>query len=69
MTTLIIAFVLILLAILGLAIGVLLTGKPKIIRGACGMDPNKLRDEKCGKNIHCDLCDKGKSSLRDETDS
>lgn len=59
--TLGIAFVAFLAAMALLGIGWLLSGKSRIIRGACGMDPKKLRDKKCGTTeIHCDLCDSKK---------
>lgn len=54
--TLILAFVLIVIAIAGLAIGWLITGKTKIERGACGRDPTKKRDESCATTGTCDLC-------------
>lgn len=56
--TILIAFIVVLLAIASLAIGWLITGKSKIVRGACGLDPHKYRNQNCGTpNIHCDLCD------------
>jgi hypothetical protein len=57
--TFLLASVLVLLAVAALAIGWLFTGKSKIVRGACGLDPHKLRDKKkCGtSDIHCDLCE------------
>jgi len=59
LTTLIMAFGIVILALSLLGIGWLLTGKSRIIRGACGMDPNKIRDERCGTNkISCELCKK-----------
>ncbi len=57
MITFLITFVLIVLAIAALSIGWLVTGKPKITRGSCGIDPERRRDEHCGKDIRCDLCD------------
>ena len=54
--TLVIAFVLIVLAIASLAIGWLITGRTKIERGACGRDPHRKRDEECGTSLKCDLC-------------
>ncbi|WP_068466467.1 hypothetical protein [Candidatus Protochlamydia phocaeensis] len=54
--TLVIAFVLIVIAIACLAIGWLITGKTKIERGSCGRDPTKKRSpEECG-HTSCDLC-------------
>lgn len=50
--TLVIAFVVIILAIALLAIGWLLTGKVKIEKG-CGRDPTKKRDDSCQT---CDIC-------------
>lgn len=56
--TLTIAFVIVMLALAGLAIGWLLTGKSIIRPGACGRDPTKKRDDKsCGTNT-CSLCEK-----------
>lgn len=52
--TLVIAFVLIVLAIASLAIGWLITGKTKIERGSCGRDPTQKRDENC--RTPCELC-------------
>lgn len=43
------------LALLG--VGWLLTGKNRIVRGACGMDPKKAQDKRCGSDdIQCELC-------------
>jgi len=56
--TLIIAFLLVVLAIAALSVGWLLTGRSKIVRGACGMDPSKLRKNECGTDIKCGLCEK-----------
>lgn len=52
--TLVIAFVVIVLAIACLAIGWLITGKTKLERGACGRDPTHKKDESCQSS--CDLC-------------
>ena len=54
--TLMIAFVIIVIAIACLAIGWLITGKTKIERGACGRDPTKKRDESCDTTTSCGLC-------------
>ncbi len=53
--TLIVAFILILLACLGLAIGWLLTGKTRL-RGSCGGIAGKKRDDSCDRDITCGLC-------------
>lgn len=59
--TIIIAFVLTMIAIVGLAISWFITGKSSIIKGACGMDPNRIRDSRCGTpTIHCELCENTK---------
>ena len=50
--TLLIAFIVIVLAIALLAIGLLITGKTKLEKG-CGRDPTKKRDKSCHS---CDLC-------------
>jgi hypothetical protein len=56
LVTIIISVVLVLLAVAGLSIGLILTGKPKITRGTCGWNPKKERTEDCGKKIKCPLC-------------
>lgn len=58
--TIIIAFVIVMIAIAFLAIGWLATGKSKIRPGACGRDPTKQKEEDCGKNSSCGLCEKPK---------
>ena len=59
--TLLIAFLLVVIALLGLAISWLITGKSSIIRGACGMDPHRVRDKRCGTPLfHCELCENHK---------
>jgi len=50
--TLVIAFVIIVIAIALLAIGWLITGKTRIEKG-CGRDPTKKRDDSCQS---CDVC-------------
>jgi len=58
-TTVILAFGFVALALALLGIGWLITGKSRMIHGACGMDPNKVRDKRCGTNkISCGLCKK-----------
>jgi len=59
--TVLIAFFVIGGALACLGVGLLLTGKPKIKPGACGRDPNKIREEGCGTEAHCQLCDKPKT--------
>ena len=54
--TLVIAFVIIVVAIACLAIGWLITGRTKLERGACGRDPTKPRDESCETTTSCNLC-------------
>lgn len=54
--TLMIAFIVIVIAIACLAIGWLITGKTKIERGACGRDPTQKR-ESCDTKFTCDLCE------------
>lgn len=72
LTTLVIAFVIVVLACGLLGIGLLLTGKSKIKAGACGKDPTKKQDEseECGTS-RCSLCEDphktpAKKSNRDE---
>lgn len=57
-TTLIIAFIIVLLALALLGIGWLLSGKVRIVRGACGMNPEQRRKGACGDKIQCDLCER-----------
>lgn len=58
-TTLGIAFVVVLIAIALLAIGWLLKGTSILRPGACGRDPTKKRDDKsCGTNTSCSLCER-----------
>lgn len=54
--TVAISIVLVFLAVAGLAIGLILTGKSKITRGTCGYNPKKERSDDCGKKIKCGLC-------------
>lgn len=56
--TILVAFFVIVAALACLGIGLLLTGKPKIKPGACGRDPHKTREEGCGTEVSCQLCDK-----------
>ena len=56
--TSLIAFVLVVLAIAALSIGWLISGKSKIVRGACGTDPTKPKDKDCGTETSCGLCEK-----------
>lgn len=57
--TLVIAFVVIVIAIACLAIGWLFTGKTKIERGACGRDPTQKAGHKddCGTSMTCGICE------------
>lgn len=52
--TLVIAFVIIVLALACLAIGWLVTGKSKLQRGACGKDPTQKKTDDCDSICH--LC-------------
>lgn len=54
--TLMIAFVVIVLAIACLAIGWLITGRSRIER-SCGRDPTQKKDESCGTSTSCSLCE------------
>ena len=56
--TVVIAFVMILIALAALGISWLFTGKLSLRPGACGRDPTKKRDDKsCGTDATCSLCD------------
>jgi len=66
-TTILLAFGVVALALALLGIGWLLTGKSRIIQGACGMDPKKVRDKRCGTDtISCELCKKPLNQDDDE---
>ena len=67
-TTIVIAAIVLVLAGGGLAIGLILTGKPKL-RGSCGWDPSKKRSESCGKKIKCPLCENEGKKEKDERDT
>lgn len=56
--TLVIAFVVIVIAIACLAVGWLITGKTKIERGSCGRAPGAKREEEegCGTTTSCHIC-------------
>lgn len=56
--TLLVAFVATVCAITLLAIGWLISGRSRVVRGGCGMDPKKLRDGQCGDARSCALCDR-----------
>lgn len=56
--TLLVAFVATVSAITLLAIGWLISGRSRVVRGGCGMDPKKLRDGQCGDSHNCALCDR-----------
>jgi hypothetical protein len=62
--TLVIAFVIIVIAIACLAIGWLITGKTRIERGACGRNPTTKKDESCDITKSCDLCAPPQSTKR-----
>lgn len=55
--TLLVAFVATVFAITCLAVGWLISGRSRIVRGSCGMDPHRRRDTHCGKDVHCSLCE------------
>lgn len=60
-TTILFAFVLIMIACALLGIGLILTGKTKFRLGMCGKDPTKKREDKpgCGTDPNCSICGKG----------
>lgn len=66
MITLLVAFIATVLAITCLAIGWLLSGRSRIVRGSCGMNPQRRQDSSCGKNVHCGICE-GDSKKPEET--
>lgn len=57
MITLLVAFIATVFAITCLAIGWLISGRSRIVRGSCGMDPHRRRDTHCGKDMQCSLCE------------
>jgi hypothetical protein len=56
--TLLFAFALIFLSLMGLALSWLITGKWNYKLGMCGKDPNQKteKDGSCGKDKSCSLC-------------
>lgn len=59
--TLLVAFIVVLIALALLGIGFLITGKVKIKPGCCGKNPHqkKENDKECGGDqSSCDLCKK-----------
>lgn len=65
--TLVIAFVIIVIALACLSIGWLITGKTKIERGSCGRDPNKKRDDDCDSVCH--VCSKSPNDKKDNKEN
>lgn len=61
--TILIACVLVVLAIAGLCISWLLTGKSSLRPGACGRAPSRKRDEHCGTDTTCSLCNEKKNDV------
>lgn len=56
-TTLGIAFVLVAFALAALAIGWLLTGKSRLVRGGCGKLPSEIKKGECKDDqAGCSLC-------------
>ncbi len=58
--TILIAFFIVASAIALLAIGWLITGKSKMTPGACGRAPTAKKNDSCGDETSCSLCDKNK---------
>jgi hypothetical protein len=54
--TIIAAAVLIALALVGLAISLILTGKSRLTRGTCGWNPRDKKNKDCGTQTTCSLC-------------
>ena len=69
--TLVLATIVVIIALALLGIGWMLTGKPRIVAGACGRAPRQKRDEQCGTPENsCELCrpsesEKGKAEEKD----
>ncbi|MDF2577477.1 MAG: conserved putative rane protein [Chlamydiales bacterium] len=51
------------LAIIGLMIGWIITGKSKLKRGSCSSVPNDPKDDECGNKASCSLCGKGPKDM------
>lgn len=58
--TILIAFVIVAAAVALLAISWLITGQSNMKPGACGRAPSAKKDESCGDENSCSLCDKNK---------
>lgn len=57
--TILLATGIVILALLGLAIGWLITGKSRL-RGSCGRGPKTDKDASCGTQNSCEICRKDK---------
>lgn len=66
LVTVILTVILVALAIVGLSIGLILTGKSRIRGGSCGMIPGKKRDASCDDQPSCGLCGKGEEEKKEE---
>jgi hypothetical protein len=66
--TVVLTIVLVSLAIIGLSIGLILTGKSRIRRGGCGMVPGKKRDDSCDEQSSCGVCGRGEERKGRKTD-
>jgi hypothetical protein len=54
--TLVIAFIIIVIAIAALAIGWLITGRTKLQTGSCGRHPSQNKDQNCNEIQSCNVC-------------
>ena len=68
LTTAAIAFVLFLIALALLGVSWIVKGKLSIKPGACGQDPTRQKDGKCGKSISCILCEKSEKPKEKPSD-
>lgn len=57
--TILMASFIVILALLGLGVGWLITGKNRL-RGSCGRTPRASKDDSCGTTNECELCKKPK---------
>lgn len=67
MITLLVAFVVTVCAITCLAIGWLISGRSRIVRGSCGMNPKQAKNAQCGKDVRCGICESDSTQPSKET--
>lgn len=57
--TILLSIILVVLALAGLAIGYIITGKPRLTRGTCGWNPRQANGKRAKTDVKCGLCGAG----------